>query len=109
MRIDLPLCDFKNCRCFFDGNCNDKNKYSSCLYKNYKAAFEFFLKDNDFETQKYPSILGFYKILVLNKNNNNVDISFSRWNGKEFENIDEKNEQLLAWEKVDCETFEIGK
>lgn len=30
MRIDLPLCSFKNCRCCFDGNCNSTVEYERC-------------------------------------------------------------------------------
>lgn len=33
MRIDLPLCDFKKCKEFFDGNCSKKEKYEMCEYQ----------------------------------------------------------------------------
>lgn len=32
MRIDLPRCDFKNCKYQFDGNCMDKGRYEKCEY-----------------------------------------------------------------------------
>lgn len=32
MRIDLPLCNLKNCRYSFDGNCTRKDKYDWCEY-----------------------------------------------------------------------------
>lgn len=32
MRIDLPQCDLKTCRCCFDGNCTDKTRYEKCDY-----------------------------------------------------------------------------
>lgn len=35
MRIDLPLCDFQNCRKRFDGNCTDSH-YETCEYKQMK-------------------------------------------------------------------------
>lgn len=35
MRIDLPLCDFQNCRKRFDGNCTDSH-YEICEYKMLK-------------------------------------------------------------------------
>ena len=30
MRIDLPLCNFKNCRFSFDGNCKSQDLYDKC-------------------------------------------------------------------------------
>lgn len=33
MRIDLPQCNFKNCRFSFDGNCTNKIEYDSCEYR----------------------------------------------------------------------------
>lgn len=33
MRMNLPGCDFKNCRFFSDGNCSSKEKYSNCDYQ----------------------------------------------------------------------------
>ena len=32
MRADLPLCDFKNCKYQFDGNCTVKERYDECDY-----------------------------------------------------------------------------
>ena len=33
MRIDLPQCNFKNCRFSFDGNCTNKIEYDRCEYR----------------------------------------------------------------------------
>lgn len=33
MRIDLPQCDFKDCRRRLDGNCNSKMAYRECKYQ----------------------------------------------------------------------------
>lgn len=33
MRIDLPSCNFKNCRNSFDGNCKSIDCYRNCEYK----------------------------------------------------------------------------
>ena len=30
MLIDKPMCNFKNCRYCFDGNCRDASKYENC-------------------------------------------------------------------------------
>lgn len=38
MRIDLPLCNFKNCRYCFDGNCIEPNKGERCEYDNLRSA-----------------------------------------------------------------------
>lgn len=38
MRIDLPTCNLKNCRCYSDGNCKYRIEYEKCEYarlKNY--------------------------------------------------------------------------
>lgn len=32
MRIDLPLCSFKNCRYNFDGNCESREKKDKCEF-----------------------------------------------------------------------------
>jgi len=36
VRIDLPQCDFKNCRRCFDGNCNSKMAFRDCQYQQLK-------------------------------------------------------------------------
>lgn len=38
MRIDLPQCDFKNCRKQFDGNCSSKELFKSCSYQQLRDA-----------------------------------------------------------------------
>lgn len=35
MRIDLPGCNFKNCKYSFDGNCTNKQKYENCDYRHF--------------------------------------------------------------------------
>jgi hypothetical protein len=40
MRIDLPQCDFKNCKYCFDGNCTKKNEYERCEYRRQKAEID---------------------------------------------------------------------
>ena len=42
MRIDLPLCNFKNCRYSFDGNCTRQDRYVWCEYR--------LVKNNAFKT-----------------------------------------------------------
>jgi hypothetical protein len=32
MRIDLPTCNLKNCRCYSDGNCKYRIEYEKCEY-----------------------------------------------------------------------------
>lgn len=32
MRVDLLLCDFKNCKYQFDGNCTDEKRHDECDY-----------------------------------------------------------------------------
>ena len=33
MRMDLPQCNFKNCRKSFDGNCTDRIEYDRCDFR----------------------------------------------------------------------------
>lgn len=40
MRIDLPLCSFKDCRYNFDCNCIDKNRKEKCEFDMYKKAVD---------------------------------------------------------------------
>lgn len=40
MRIDLPQCNFKNCRFSFDGNCTNKIEYDRCEYRIEKELLE---------------------------------------------------------------------
>lgn len=40
MRIDLPLCSFKDCRHNFDGNCRSEERKEKCEFDVYKKAFE---------------------------------------------------------------------
>lgn len=36
MRIDLPQCDFSDCRRRIDGNCNSKEAFRNCKYQQLK-------------------------------------------------------------------------
>ena len=41
MEFDLPLCSLKTCRCCFDGNCIDRERYYKCefpLLAEYESA-----------------------------------------------------------------------
>ena len=64
MRIDLPKCDFKNCKYYQDGNCIKQTEYDRCKYREFReeeikklqktiiinktpARFKEFIKDED--------------------------------------------------------------
>ena len=36
MRVDLPQCDFSDCRRRIDGNCNSKEAFRHCKYQQLK-------------------------------------------------------------------------
>ena len=38
MRIDLPQCDFKSCRHYFDGNCRSKDLFRECTYQQLRES-----------------------------------------------------------------------
>lgn len=40
MRIDLPQCNFKNCRYSADGNCTNKARKELCEFDKYKSLLE---------------------------------------------------------------------
>lgn len=40
MRIDLPRCNFKNCRYCFDSNCTNQNRYKTCDFREAKDEVE---------------------------------------------------------------------
>lgn len=40
MRIDKPLCSFRNCRNCFDGNCIKSVEYDRCEYRHYEDLEE---------------------------------------------------------------------
>lgn len=40
MRIDLPLCNFRNCKYQFDGNCRDKVEYEQCEFTRIKNRLQ---------------------------------------------------------------------
>ena len=40
MRIDLPQCNLKTCRHYFDGNCMDRNKHEICKYSLLKNQIQ---------------------------------------------------------------------
>jgi hypothetical protein len=39
MRIDLPTCNLKNCRCYSDGNCKYRIEYEKCEYAHLKYLY----------------------------------------------------------------------
>lgn len=45
MRIDKPVCGFKNCRHSFDRNCTDKVEYERCEYRRYKNTIGGIIKE----------------------------------------------------------------
>jgi len=63
MRIDLPQCNFKNCRYNFDGNCTNRDKYNYCDYRfakiNAIKEFAMRLKEEffDYKTDVTPSYI----------------------------------------------------
>lgn len=98
MRIDLPGCNFHECRYYADGNCVDTNRYDNCMYKYYQASYEKLLSDGDFEDQRYPEIKGYYTLLVYDKLQNKLARIGSKWNGKTFEGIDNLH-TIVAWQR----------
>lgn len=38
MRIELPQCDFSDCRRRFDGNCRSKEDFKNCQYQQLRSA-----------------------------------------------------------------------
>ena len=59
MRIDLPQCDFSDCRRRFDGNCNSKEAYRYCKYRQ--------MRDNDLKIQLVSSESGDWHGLYVNE------------------------------------------
>ena len=47
MRIDLPLCGFKNCKWEYDCNCVSKNDYNKCYHRLLEKTLEKVLIQND--------------------------------------------------------------
>jgi len=41
MRIDLPTCNLKNCRCYSDGNCKYRIEYEKCEYQILRSYIYF--------------------------------------------------------------------
>lgn len=37
MRMELPACNLKNCRCYSDGNCKYKIEYEKCEYARLRS------------------------------------------------------------------------
>ena len=46
MRIDLPACNLKNCRCYSDGNCKYRVEYEKCEYQMLRS-YIYFVNDED--------------------------------------------------------------
>ena len=40
MRIDLPQCNFRNCKYQFDGNCTDRLMYERCEFNRMKDRLQ---------------------------------------------------------------------
>lgn len=40
MRIDLPRCNFKNCKYHLDCNCTSQNRYDTCEFREAKEEVE---------------------------------------------------------------------
>lgn len=40
MRIDLPRCNFKNCKYHLDCNCTSQNRYDTCEFREAKEEIE---------------------------------------------------------------------
>lgn len=59
MRIDLPQCDFSDCRRRFDGNCNSKEAYQHCKYRQ--------LRDRDIKIHLISSESGDWHGLYINE------------------------------------------
>lgn len=51
MRIDLPRCNFKNCKYCFDSNCTKKNEYERCEYRQQKAEIDELRKSEEIAKQ----------------------------------------------------------
>lgn len=66
MRIDLPLCSFKDCRYNFDGNCKDKGRKEKCEFDVYKKAVEEQPKIGGWTpcSDRLPETDGFYQVTV---------------------------------------------
>lgn len=101
MRIDLPQCNFKECRYCSDHNCRDKTRYDSCMFKYYAAAYEKLIKEGNFEDQKYPEIPGYYILLVWNKQERRFADIGGRWNKDKgtFEGVDTEKYTIIAWQR----------
>lgn len=62
MRIDLPQCNFKNCRYSFDGNCTNLSKYEWCDYRFAKInAIKEFSERLKTETEFSDTITKFHR------------------------------------------------
>jgi hypothetical protein len=46
MRIDLPSCNLKNCRCYSDGNCKYRVEYEKCEYQMLRS-YIYFVNDEE--------------------------------------------------------------
>ena len=46
MRIDLPTCNLKNCRCHSDGNCKYRVEYEKCEYARLRE-YIYYMDDID--------------------------------------------------------------
>ena len=98
MRIDLPGCNFKECRYCADGNCKDINRNNGCMYKYYEAAYNKILEKGNYEDQRYPDIKGYYILLAYDKKQSKLVEVGGKWNGIKFEGIDDFY-TVIAWQR----------
>lgn len=98
MRIDLPGCNFHECRYYADGNCIDTNTHTNCMYKFYQAAYEKLLTDGNFTDDKFPQVPGYYILLVYNNHSSKLEKISGKWTGNKFEGVDDKLYTIVAWE-----------
>ena len=52
MRIDLPACNLKNCRCYSDGNCKYRIEYEKCEYAHLKDYIYYVSDENKLKEHK---------------------------------------------------------
>lgn len=49
MRMDLPQCNFKNCRKYFDGNCRSIDDYRGCEFAIQKSQLKAYKEEKKWE------------------------------------------------------------
>ena len=98
MRLDLPMCDMKDCRHYLDGNCSIKNRFLTCNYT--MKRFQLENSNGNWNTYSFPKMNGFYKCLLLDSNTLTTTIENIEYKNNEFYfNIKEK--VFLGWKDGD--------